>query len=463
MMGKRKPISLSLDFHKSKKARRKQPVLGLDGAEVSKTENEKDFVSAISDNTLDGSAKEAQLPVIAVPLNPWQKKKEDNAVIIDNEKKKKNLDDIAAEALIKEAIAGKDGKPVDLASPNMTLTISLPETAGKDAGKTILQANQMPGLNDIANEDDRFKYDISMRADDVNEKSSCYTTMPISAFGEAALRGMGWKGKIDKDDKTDVNEPRHHRLGLGATPKPPSPKSKKKRRRKPGEKPSRQDKLQADWERQAAEKLAKQKLGVEDKVWLRTARYATQEGCVLGFRDGGDKVEVRLEGSGETVVVPRSDAVLLSQSGGGEEDDAKDEKRKKERRGDEKEPAAKMQYGLVAKTWLIRDIRVRVITKGENYRRKGTVCDTNKVRGVQEAVVRLDDGGGSVKHLREEDLETVVPSKGGVVMIVRGKHRKRKAKLIEKDQDRAEARVKIEDYGKVYISLDDIAEWAGKR
>mmetsp|Transcript_15322 Transcript_15322/g.20557 ORF Transcript_15322/g.20557 Transcript_15322/m.20557 type:complete len:255 (-) Transcript_15322:402-1166(-) len=86
----------------------------------------------------------------------------------------------------------------------------------------------MPGLNDIANEDDRFKYDISMRADDVNEKSSCYTTMPISAFGEAALRGMGWKGKIDKDDKTDVNEPRHHRLGLGATPKPPSPKSKKK-------------------------------------------------------------------------------------------------------------------------------------------------------------------------------------------------------------------------------------------
>mmetsp|Transcript_15322 Transcript_15322/g.20559 ORF Transcript_15322/g.20559 Transcript_15322/m.20559 type:complete len:127 (-) Transcript_15322:1213-1593(-) len=91
MMGKRKPISLSLDFQKSKKARRKQPVLGLDGAEVSKTENEKDFVSAISDNTLDGSAKEAQLPVIAVPLNPWQKKKEDNAVNIDNEKKKKKF------------------------------------------------------------------------------------------------------------------------------------------------------------------------------------------------------------------------------------------------------------------------------------------------------------------------------------------------------------------------------------
>ena len=63
--------------------------------------------------------------------------------------------------------------------------------------------------------------------------------MPIESFGKALLRGMGWQpGKaIGLNTKGPVAAveyvPRHQRLGLGATPKPPE--QKQKRFIKPGE------------------------------------------------------------------------------------------------------------------------------------------------------------------------------------------------------------------------------------
>ncbi|KAG7833537.1 hypothetical protein KL942_003372 [Ogataea angusta] len=46
-----------------------------------------------------------------------------------------------------------------------------------------------------------------------------YEKMPVEKFGEAMLRGMGWKGSGTRS-KTPVSKPRPPYLGLGAKPSP---------------------------------------------------------------------------------------------------------------------------------------------------------------------------------------------------------------------------------------------------
>ena len=81
-------------------------------------------------------------------------------------------------------------------------------------------------------EDDTVKYrrDLERRAEDLSVESSAYVSVPIAEFGAAMLRGMGWTGSDNsnnsKKKEDDVHvAPRPHRLGLGATPLPPSVKN----------------------------------------------------------------------------------------------------------------------------------------------------------------------------------------------------------------------------------------------
>lgn len=68
-----------------------------------------------------------------------------------------------------------------------------------------------------------------------------YEAMPVEAFGEALLRGMGWsEGRaVGRNVKEEVKAKdlvrRPHRLGLGAAPAPEAPSKKKI---KPGETPA---------------------------------------------------------------------------------------------------------------------------------------------------------------------------------------------------------------------------------
>jgi hypothetical protein len=61
-------------------------------------------------------------------------------------------------------------------------------------------------------------------------------------------------------------------------------------------------------------KLANQKVHVDDKIWLRDARYGGQRAEVLATKGvpGLDKIRVRLESDGSVIEVRRTDAVLLS-------------------------------------------------------------------------------------------------------------------------------------------------------
>lgn len=102
----------------------------------------------------------------------------------------------------------------------------------------ILAQNQIPGLDKIDNDADKFKHDIAHRPVELSVESDSYAKIPVSGFGEAMLRGMGWSGETSLSETLKDPKPRIYRLGLGATPRPPSDdeeddngKKKKKKRK----------------------------------------------------------------------------------------------------------------------------------------------------------------------------------------------------------------------------------------
>ena len=100
----------------------------------------------------------------------------------------------------------------------------------------LLMRNKIPGLDDIKDEEERFKADIASRPDECSLED--YNTVTIEDFGKGLLMSMGWKGgKIGLNgrglDKPIEYISRPDRLGLGAIPKPET--DEKKKYIKPGE------------------------------------------------------------------------------------------------------------------------------------------------------------------------------------------------------------------------------------
>jgi len=76
---------------------------------------------------------------------------------------------------------------------------------------------------ETSNLDDSQKlaHDLHRRPDELDPASNAYVSIPVGEFGSALLRGMGWKGEEAKEDGDDsAPKRRHHRLGLGALPRP---------------------------------------------------------------------------------------------------------------------------------------------------------------------------------------------------------------------------------------------------
>lgn len=80
----------------------------------------------------------------------------------------------AAEALIKQ---GKEGV--------------LAEDVEEEEDMPLLLKYRLPGLDDIADEDEKFRFDVKSRPDETS--TSAYESMPVEQFGVAMLRGMMWK------------------------------------------------------------------------------------------------------------------------------------------------------------------------------------------------------------------------------------------------------------------------------
>lgn len=167
----------------------------------------------------------------------------------------KSLDQLAAEAIAQESLRGDargdggaaNGYGLGLDSDRVIGMLgggtgaettqagsAPPQAASTDGGSSskkrtgLLEQNMIPGIMDVDGEDAKFKHDLGHRAEDLSARSKAYVDVPVAEFGAALLRGMGWTGP-DGDGgagaagsplPTDI-EPRHHRLGLGAQPKPP--------------------------------------------------------------------------------------------------------------------------------------------------------------------------------------------------------------------------------------------------
>ncbi len=318
--------------------------------------------------------------VIPLTQNPWEK---------DGNGESKSDDGKAEE---------RNDKEVDKNSDS-----TRKEQLSRKRRAPLLASGAVPGLKDIVGEQGKFLHDVSSRAEDIGVDSDAYRSVPIVAFGEAMLRGMGWKGP-PADGEEDPNaprlfEPRHHRLGLGATPKPPEERNDggRPRIRRPGEVPSRRDteeeKKKKIWEEKARQKvLGKVKLSIGGVVKFKDGRPG--RAMILRTRVNGedDQLRLRLERGGVEEVVHADRVTLVDEDGlakhpfmikrGGEEGEEgqlrkeskmyvqEESQRKRRQRKDEEESYKRKKYKRkhhhkednMEEDWLMPKIRVHAIS-----------------------------------------------------------------------------------------------------
>jgi hypothetical protein len=99
----------------------------------------------------------------------------------------KTADELAAEQIIAE-LNNKTSGSED--GPQLVIAQTHTEASSASKGKKgpLLLANQAPELLGLSDDNERFKVDINLRADDVDFKSDIYKAIPIEKFGEAMLR-----------------------------------------------------------------------------------------------------------------------------------------------------------------------------------------------------------------------------------------------------------------------------------
>jgi G patch domain and KOW motifs-containing protein len=244
---------MKVGFQLNGSSKRKKIVDDNNGDDADKREK----IVQIEGNILQTDLAQKQATLV-IPLPPPRNLALSTPNQISSEKSEKdqsNLDDLAAQ----EILADLKG-PADTGS---NLVIDAVKSKG-EPNAPLLLANVAPELMSITNDDERFKVDVSLRAENLDVNSDIYQSIPIAEFGAAMLRGMGWAGpspEEEKDDKKYQVVPRESRLGLGATPKPPEEK-KKSLHPDRFKSSATQEKKKEGWKKKAEEHLEKQKLYV---------------------------------------------------------------------------------------------------------------------------------------------------------------------------------------------------------
>eukprot|EP00977_Amphora_coffeiformis_P007359 scaffold1593_cov156-Amphora_coffeaeformis.AAC.8 len=348
-------------------------------------------------------------------------------------------------------------------------------------------------------ETQQFKADLEELPDELDSEEYSQR-VPIADFGAAMLRGMGWQDpepdkKKNNNEKSDEIMPRPQRLGLGAVPKMEEelPQVGRKRSLRP-------DQLK---QRERLEEQRKEFAAERERQLALDKQRTMQDGSLVSLRSGErakivklvgvpglNMVKVWKENENEATVVKRGEiegllsrdelesrpyhhpVVAPKESGPQEIKEETAAARDKRRRDDD---ASKRDKDRTSKrsreessslssrrmTWAIPNIRVRVVTEklGRKYfKEKGVVVDVTS----KGATLRLDRSGTVLDRVPEDYLETALPKPGGKAIVLAGRNKYAKGKLLERNSKSGKGAIQIfEDLSVLNLSLDDLAEYVG--
>ena len=128
---------------------------------------------------------------------------------------------------------------------------------------------------------------------------------------------------------------------------------------------------------------------------------------------------------------------------------------------------------------IAKGLRVRIVDKylgnGKYYCVKGTIVHISKSQAGRVYVEVDSDDRRSNRSSRPEEveiddidrqLETIVPSVGGRVLILSGQYRDERATVVDKDRDRSLVDVELENSARTLVrklSFDDVCEYPRSR
>lgn len=328
-----------------------------------------------------------------------------------------------------------------------------------------------------AGEEQGGRLDLAAHASDLDFKSEIYQSVPVVEFGAALLRGMGWNGDAGKTEAEKKLEQRQRRLGLGAAPMP-GPPGKDGR---PTPAPAAASAAVVDTQKS----LTKGAL-----VQLEDGQRRAEVVLSVGV-PGLNMLRLRCEGSGELVDVARRSVRLLTKEellqnpyvfpavAVEEEEPVSAEDKheadplkasilasassassgKSEVSKPAKSHSSKSSSDAPAsRSWLRTGLRVKVISRKASssqdaYLQKGSIVDVHQM-GI--ATVRLDNGK-LLDDVKEKYLETVLPSTGGLCMVLAGENKGEVARMMGRsDKDQTVTAELRDSLDVIVISMDDV-------
>ncbi|CAA0814931.1 Protein MOS2 [Striga hermonthica] len=293
-----------------------------------------------------------------------------------------------------------------------------------------------------------------------------FSDVPVEGFGAALLSGYGWKeGQgIGRNAKEDVKIPevtrKAGRGGLGFTDELPTARAESNTNA------GKNNKANTNGER----KKERETLGLGKKVRIVNGRDMGTKGKIVEVKNGGDLLVLRISGSDDKVRVRCRD---VAEVGSAEEErcvrklkelklrerEVEREKKPMKKRGEEEEKGR----GSRRVNWLRNQIRVRIISRelkgGGLFSQKGVVMD---VVGPGTCDVLIDKSRELVQEVDQEFLETALPTRGGPVIVLFGRHKGVYGSLVEKDLEKETGVVRDADtHDLLNVTLDQIAEYVG--
>jgi G patch domain/KOW motif-containing protein len=424
----------------------------------------------------------------------------------------KSQDELAAEALTQSAESHFAGKETTKNGTNFSAQGNLVISSG-DNTNLVAASAATTRLSESNKDKQQYQKELEALPDEAD--SEAYDRVPIGEFGAALLRGMGWTGGDSSSAGPAPPAMRPHRLGLGATPKlpPPTSTSGKIRTADQVKRDERLQKQHAGFEEQRLQRMRQDKqqtMQIGSLVTIESQQRNTRAKLLkLSGVPGLNRVLVQIEGERTPTSIKKGDILALiarsdlekmpfrdvaaslekdmkAKSTGDEKQrdsedrrnrDGDDRQRRRDgkhhrddrRPSDDDRAAAdnkkrkrrEESRNISEDSWLISNIRVRVITKklGSNqYKEKGVVVDVT-TRG--EATLQMANGK-LLDRVPERYLETALPKVGGNAIVLVGKSKFAKGKLLERDSRSGKGIIQVfEDMNVLKLSLDDMAEWVG--